>query len=413
MNTFTTIFLTLLAVMLLAQLWLARRHARYIAAHRGAVPAAFRGKVPLKAHRKAADYTVARTRFGAVEDVLAAALLLAWTLGGGLEWLDRLWRASGLGELATGTGFLVSVFVIMALIELPTAVYQTFVLESRFGFNRVTPALFVADLLKKTVLMMLLGIPVAAAVLWVMQETGTLWWFYAWLLWVGFSLFMIWAYPTLIAPLFHRFTPLKQGDIRRRIHALLKRTGFRSRGVFVIDSSRRTTHGNAYFSGLGRAKRIVFFDSLLKTLSVREIEAVLAHELGHFKLSHVLKRMALLFAMSFAGLAALGWLMTQDWFYRGLGVAHPSAHAALMLFLLVGPVFSFFLQPLLAWGSRRHEYEADGFAAEETSARALVNALVKLYKENASTLTPDPLHSAFYDSHPPAARRIARLLGKL
>jgi STE24 endopeptidase len=412
MNTFTIIFLSLLGLSLLTELWLANRHIRHVMANRDTVPEPFRGKISPADHRKAADYTVAHTRFGRLEDVYGAVLLVLWTVGGGLEWLDHAWSGLGWGELATGTGFMLSVFVIMGLLELPTSIYQTFVIENRFGFNKITPGLFVSDLVKKTLLLGILGAPLVLAALWLMQETGALWWVYVWLLWSGFTLFLVWAYPALIAPIFNKFTPLKEDAVRQRIQSLLERTGFRSRGIFVMDGSRRSAHGNAYFTGFGKSKRVVFFDTLLQHLGEKEIEAVLAHELGHFKRRHVVKRMLLTFGMSLVGLAILGWLVTQPWFYAGLGMTQPSTHAALTLFMLIGPVFTFFLQPLIAWGSRRHEYEADSFAAEQTDAGELVSALVKLYKENASTLTPDPLHSAFYDSHPPAALRIAHLAGK-
>ncbi len=412
MNTFTIIFISLLGLSLLTELWLASRHIRHVSANRDAVPKAFRRKISLDDHRKAANYTIAHTRFGRMEDIYGTVLLAIWTVGGGLEWLDRLVRNLGQNELVTGTLFILGAFIIMGLIELPISLYQVFVIENRFGFNKTTPGLFLGDLIKKTLLLGIIGMPLAMAALWLMQETGALWWVYVWLLWSGFTLFLVWAYPAWIAPIFNKFTPLKNNSVRERIQALLERTGFRSRGIFVMDGSRRSAHGNAYFTGFGKSKRIVFFDTLLEHLGEKEIEAVLAHELGHFKRKHVVKRMILTFGMSLFGLALLGWLITQPGFYTGLGMTQPSTHAALMLFMLVIPVFTFFLQPLFAWSSRRYEYEADSFAAEQTDARELVNALVKLYKENASTLTPDPLHSAFYDSHPPAALRIAHLAGK-
>jgi STE24 endopeptidase len=412
MNTFTILFLVLLGLALAVELWLANRHIRHIAANRNRVPAAFQDSIALPEHQKAADYTIAHTRFGRIEDVYGTLLLALWTVGGGLEWLDRGVRDFGWSELATGTVFMLAVFLVMGLLELPLSLYQTFVIENRFGFNKTTPGLFVADLIKKTILLTALGAPLVLAALWLMQETGALWWVYVWLLWSGFTLFLVWAYPSLIAPIFNKFTPLKEGGVRARIQSLLERTGFRARGIFVMDGSRRSSHGNAYFTGFGKTKRIVFFDTLLNHLGEREIEAVLAHELGHFKRHHVLKRMLLTFGFSLVGLALLGRLVEQPWFYIGLGVSTPSTHAALALFMLAGPVFTFFLQPLLAWSSRRYEYEADSFAAEQTDAGELVRALVKLYRENASTLTPDPLHSAFYDSHPPAALRIAHLTGK-
>lgn len=412
MNTFQAAFLVLVAMMLGAQWWLAGRHIRHVAENRRTVPPVFRRRIPLSAHRRAADYTIARTRFGRIDNALGVALLLAWTVGGGLELVDTWWRGFGTGPLLLGVGFIVTTLLIMGLIELPTEGYQTFVIESRFGFNRTTPGLFVADYLRRTALLLALGAPLAAAALWLMLSTGPLWWIYVWLLWTTFTLLMIWAYPSFIAPLFNRFVPLKNRSLQQRVQRLLKRTGFTSRGIFVVDSSRRTSHGNAYFTGLGRAKRIVFFDSLLKTLRAPEIEAVLAHELGHFRRRHIVKRMALLLGLSGASLALLGWLAQQSWFYTGLGMSQPSPHAALMLFLLGSPVFTFFLNPLFARTSRRHEFEADEFAAQQTDARALVRALVKLYRDNASTLTPDPLHSAFYDSHPPALARIQQLLAR-
>lgn len=409
MPSFTWIFISLLSAGLLIRLWLAQRHITHVARHRARVPAPFRASIARAAHRKAADYTVAKTRFGRVAVAIDALLLVGWTLGGGLDVVDQAWRAMGYGELVTGTAFLLSVFLIMGVLDLPVSLYQTFVIEARYGFNRTTPALFFGDLLKQSVLLLALGAPLALAALWLMQRAGEHWWLYLWLLWSGFTLIMIWAYPSVIAPLFNKFTPLKNRALLRRIERLLRRAGFHSRGVFVMDGSRRSAHGNAYFTGFGRNKRIVFFDTLLTSLRGSEIEAVLAHELGHFHHRHIVKRLVLLFAMSFAGLALLGWLIGQPWFYQGLGVSTASNHAALILFLLASPVFTFFLEPVMSWGSRRHEYQADAFAATQTDARVLIRALVKLYRENASTLTPDPLYSAFYDSHPPAALRIAHL----
>jgi STE24 endopeptidase len=412
MNRLTLLFLFLLFAGTAVELWLARRHVHHVASRRRAVPTPFRGKVPLQAHRKAADYTLTRTRFGMVEALYGTGLLLLWTVGGGLHLLDTAWRSTGWSPLAVGTAFGISVFFIGALAELPFGLYRTFNIETRFGFNRMTLGLFVSDTVRKLLLMLVLGTPAIAAALWFMTSAGGLWWIYVWGLWVAISLIMIWVYPAWIAPMFNKFKPLTARALRDRIQALLQRTGFRTRGIYVIDSSRRTTHGNAYFTGLGRSKRIVFFDTLLKTLNASEIEAVLAHELGHFKLAHILKRMIMMFVIIFGALALLGWLATQTWFYAGLGMEWPSPHAALILFIMVGPVFTFFLQPLFAWSSRKHEYEADHFAATTTSAKALASALVKLYRDNAATLTPDPVYSAFYDSHPPALRRISQLLGK-
>ncbi len=409
MNSFSYLFLFTLGTMLLIQLWLAWRHTRCVSTHAGAVPDAFKGQIPLEAHQKAAAYTSSKTRFGMVESSIGVILLLGWTLGGGLNVLDQFWRSYHWGPLYTGVTFMLGTFLIMGLLDLPSSIYQTFFLEAKFGFNKTTPRVFVIDLIKNTALMLLLGTPLLLAVLWLMLEMGARWWFYVWLLWTGFSLFLVWAYPVFIAPLFNKFKPLEDNTTRQRIQSLLQRTGFISRGIFVMDGSRRSAHGNAYFTGFGKSKRIVFFDTLLKTLNDNEIEAVLAHELGHFKRRHVIKRMTIMFAMSLLGLALLGWLMTQPWFYVGLGLSQGSTYGALMLFMMVGPVFSFFLHPLMAWGSRKHEFEADEYAASQTNAQELINALVKMYKENAATLTPDPLYSVFYDSHPPAPVRIAHL----
>ena len=412
MNILSYSFLALLIASISLQWWLARRQTRFVTMHRDNVPEAFRDKIDLPTHQKAADYTCAKISIGHLETFVSAILLLGWTLGGGLNALDRIWTSFGWGPVITGIVFLLSFAFISALLTLPFDLYRTFVLEERFGFNRSTLKLFITDLIKQTLIGLIIGTPLIAAALWFMNASGKLWWIYVWLLWVGFSVLMLWLYPTFIAPLFNKFEPLAQDSTRTRIEELLRRTGFKSQGVFVMDGSKRSGHGNAYFTGFGNAKRIVFFDTLLKHLNDDEIEAVLAHELGHFKRHHVRKRIALTFAMSFAGLALLGWLSGQNWFYHGLGMDLTSAHAALILFMLAIPVFTFFLQPLFSALSRRHEYEADDFAAQQTRAQFLIDALVKLYQENASTLTPDPLHSLFYDSHPPAALRIAHLQTK-
>jgi len=412
MNTFSWIFLLALGASLLLKLWLARRQLGTVAANRARVPEAFADSIQLEAHQKAADYTITNTRQGRLELVYGALLLVGWTLGGGLQWLDSAWQQFGWGTVASGVAVLISAFVIMALLELPFSLYHTFVIEERFGFNKTTPATFIGDLVKQTLLMLILGVPLAWAALWLMQESGRLWWLYLWLLWSGFSLLMLWAYPTVIAPLFNKFTPLDDDNLQQRIQSLLDRCGFKSKGIYVMDGSRRSGHGNAYFTGMGQNKRIVFFDTLLKTLEADEIEAVLAHELGHFKRKHVQKRIVTMMLLSLGGLALLGWLIEQGWFYQGLGVQQPSNHLALLLFLMVSPVFTIFLQPLFSWFSRRHEFEADDYAAAQASASDLIRALVKMYKKNASTLTPDPLYSAFYDSHPPAPVRVAHLSTK-
>lgn len=411
-NALTWLFLTLLGLSLAVEYWLSSRHIRCVSENRDNVPRAFRHRITLKNHRKSADYTTAKTRFGRTADLYGAALLLFWTLGGGLDALDRFWGSAGWSPVLAGTVFILSAFLLMELLELPVTVHQTFEIEERYGFNRTTPALFIMDMLKKFLLMLLLGAPLVIAALWLMQVFADRWWLYLWLLWMGFTLLMVWAYPTVIAPLFNKFRPLQSRTLRARLVKLLRRTGFRSHGIFVVNSSQRTRHGNAYFTGFGRAKRIVFFDSLLRTLRAPEVEAVVAHELGHFKLRHITQRLLLMAVSSFFGLAVLGLVIEQPWFYQGLGASRASHPMALMLFLLAGPVFTFFLQPVYAWGSRRHEFQADDFAARQTSARNLVSALVKLYRENAATLTPDPLYSAFYDSHPPALRRINHLLGR-
>jgi STE24 endopeptidase len=410
MHSFTLAFLAALAFTTLAQLWLARRHIRHIEAHRGSIPPEFSGRITIDAHQKAADYTAARTRVGIVETLVGVAVLLGFTLGGGLQYLSSAWTPLfEHGGYAHGIVFIASVAAVGALVDLPFGLYRTFVVEARYGFNRMTPFLYFLDMVKQTLLGALLGVPLVFCVLWLMAKMGPAWWLYVWLTWVGFSLLMLTLYPTLIAPLFNRFTPLEDEALKARIERLLVKCGFRAQGLFVMDSSRRSSHGNAYFTGFGAAKRIVLFDTLLARLAPQEIEAVLAHELGHFSHRHVWKRMALLFGLSFGFLWLLGYLIGEDWFYAALNVQSHTTAMALVLFFMVAPVFAFLLQPLMSLYSRRHEYEADAYAAEHAAASDLVRALVKLYQDNASTLTPDPLHSAVYDSHPPAALRIARL----
>ncbi len=413
MNTLTVLFLVALSLSLLIQLWLTLRQQRYVAAHRAAVPDAFAGQITLEAHQKAADYTLSNTRMDIVELFFGSLLLLGWTLGGGLEWLDTQWRTLAWNPVMIGVAVIISMTLISALLDLPFNIYRTFAVEQKFGFNRTTPLLFVSDLLKQTLLMMVIGLPLLWLVLWLMQGAGEFWWLYVWALWTGFSLLMMWAYPAFIAPLFNKFKPLDDAQMKQRIEQLLERCGFTSKGVFVMDGSRRSSHGNAYFTGLGDNKRIVFFDTLLKSLNVDEIEAVLAHELGHFKRNHIKKRIVSMAVISLLSLALLGGLMRYHDFYTGLGVNHPSTYIALTLFMMVAPLFSIYLQPIFAWVSRKHEFEADDFAAQNSSADNLIKALVKLYEENANTLTPDPLFSAFHDSHPPASVRIAHLSAKL
>ena len=411
MATFTNIFLAVLAATLLTQTWLAARHIRHVGRHRQQTPESFRNAISIEEHHKAADYTCSKTRFGIIDGFYSAVILLGWTVFGGLEYLDQGLRQLHWSSTTTGTVFLMCMLVIGIILDLPSSLYRTFSIEQRFGFNKMTARLFISDSIKQLLLMFLIGAPLAYMAIWLMDGMGQYWWLYVWLLWTGFSLLMLWLYPTVIAPLFNKFKPLEDDDVRQHIENLLQRTGFRSRGVFIMDGSRRSAHGNAYFTGFGSNKRIVFFDTLLKQLNPAEIEAVLAHELGHFKRKHIIKRIVLSFGISLASLALLGWLVQHDWFYQGLGVSQASHHTALALFMLAGPVFGFFLQPVFAWGSRKHEFEADNYAAEYASASELISALVKMYKENAATLTPDPLHSLFYDSHPPAPVRIAHLQG--
>ena len=413
-SLFTNLFIAALLATTIARLWLSSRQMRFVAAHRSAVPARFAATVTLAAHQKAADYTIARTRIGMFETLVNAALLVGFTLLGGLQVIDDV-LAQSIGPshaIWHQLAFVGMVFVIYTIVDLPFSLYRQFVLEARFGFNRMSIGLFVADMAKNALLVIALGAPLLALVLWLMQASGSLWWLYAWFVWIAFNLLLLWLFPTFVAPLFNKFQPLADTSLKARIEGLLNRCGFASKGVFVMDGSKRSAHGNAYFTGLGAAKRIVFFDTLISKLTPDEIEAVLAHELGHFAKKHVVKRIAWGFAMSLAGLALLGWLAQQPWFYQGLGTDPTIATRnvfALMLFFLVLPVFLFPLSPVSSFTSRRHEFEADAYAAIHADPDDLIRALVKLYEDNASTLTPDPLHSTFYDSHPPAALRIGRL----
>lgn len=412
MNEFSWVFLIALAVMTLAELWLSLRQSRHVAAHRDQVPTAFADDVSLDAHQKAADYTQAKGRFNRFGSIFAAVVLIAWTLAGGLNVLFDTWQGFGFSDALTSVAFILSFFVIGSLIELPVDWYKTFVLEQKFGFNNNTPALFLSDLAKQMALVLVIGAPLVWAALWLMGSTGEYWWLYLWAAWMGFALFMMWAYPAFIAPLFNEFKPLEDQQLKARVEDLLARCGFKSQGIFVMDGSRRSGHGNAYFTGLGSNKRIVFFDTLLETLDEDQIEAVLAHELGHFKRKHVVKNMCVMAVLSLVGLALLGWASAEAWFYQGLGVDSQNNALALVLFMLVIPVFSFFLHPVMTAMSRKYEYEADDYAASVSSSEHLIQALVALYQENASTLTPDPLVSAVYDSHPPATLRVAHLQAK-
>ena len=415
-GSFMLAFVVALAVTLALRLWLATRQIGWVTAHRDATPTAFASRIDTASHRKAADYTVAKQRLGMLESALDAGVLLAITLGGGLAWLFAVTEGVGAGPLLRDVLLLAGVALIGGIVALPFSWYRTFRIEERFGFNRTTLATWLADLAKGLAVALVLGLPLALVVLWLMRTAGAYWWLFVWIAWMAFQLLVLVLYPTVIAPLFNRFSPLPAGDARERIERLLARCGFRASGLFVMDGSKRSAHGNAYFTGFGRAKRVVFFDTLLSRLSPEEIEAVLAHELGHFRLRHVMKRVLWSAAVSLALLGLLAWLAHAPWFYAGLGIPSTDVAAAmarpgvaLALFMLALPVFTFVLAPLSAAYSRRHEFEADAFAAQHASAVALVAALIKLYEDNAATLTPDPLHSAFYDSHPPAALRVARL----
>ena len=401
----------MLAAVTASQLWLAKRQIDHVRKHRDEVPQMFSEAVPLPAHQKAADYSVAKTRLEMTEVLVSAFALLMLTLGGLINWLSARWEQVFEREtLAHGVALCASVVVLLAAVDLPLFIYRIFVLEARYGFNRMTPRLFMADLFKRAVLAALFGIPLLLMILWLMGVMGELWWMYVWVVWMAFNLLILFLFPTFIAPLFNSFTPLRDPDLAGRIESLLQRCGFRSHGLYVMDGSKRSSHGNAYFAGFGPAKRIVFFDTLLARLTAPEVEAVLAHELGHHKLNHIWKRALLLFAASLGLLWGLGQLIDKPWFYEGLGVSSRGPAAALILFMLIVPVFTFFLQPLSSRFSRGHEFEADAYSAAHASRLDLETALVKLYKDNAATLTPDPLHSAFYDSHPPAIARIGRLI---
>lgn len=409
-STLTFVFISLLIVTTLTRIWLGSRHVAHVQANRTQVPNAFSQSISLEAHQKAADYSTAKTKLGIAEAVAQTALLALLTLGGGLQWLDEIWRNwLPTQEIIRGALVIFSALLVSSLIELPFDYIKTFTIDEKFGFNKMTKSMFWMDLLKHSAVGFALGAPILFAALWLMRGAGDYWWFYLWVIWSVFNIIMLAVYPTFIAPLFNKFTPLADESLKTRIEALLTKCGFKSQGLFVMDGSTRSGHGNAYFTGFGSSKRVVFFDTLLEKLNVDEIEAVLAHELGHFKHHHVIKRIAMLFGLSFLGLALLGWLVKQDWFFSGLGVTQTSTYMALLLFMLVAPVFMFLLRPMMASYSRKNEFEADDYAAKNANANDLVHALVKLYRDNASTLTPDPLHSAFYDSHPPASLRIAKL----
>jgi STE24 endopeptidase len=405
----TSAFLAALILHLAVESWLAIRQIAYVSKHRDHVPPSFSGAVSPADHAKAADYTVARQRLGMLEAVFDSAILLLLTLGGGIARLGELTYPWFDDPLLRGTAHVLAVLAVLSVLSIPFSAYRTFFLEERFGFNRTTVRMFLSDLLKGGILGLLLGGAVIAAVLAIMGSADRAWWLIAWLAWLGFSLLVTWAWPRFIAPLFNKFTPLASGELRSRIDALLSRCGFEADSIYVMDGSRRSAHGNAYFTGLGRHKRIVLFDTLLSSLTPVQAEAVLAHELAHFRLRHVPQRLLAAAAMTFAGFALLGWLAGKPWFYTSFGVPQPSDAAALLLFVLVSPVFTWVISPALAAWSRRHEFEADAFAVEHSDGSSLAEALVALYRDNASTLTPDPVYSAFHDSHPPPVRRVARI----
>lgn len=415
----TLAFALALALHLLVQLWLNTRQVRHVAQHRSQVPTAFASHISLAAHQKAADYTLAKARFGLVHMAWGTVILLGWTLLGGLSTLNHLllqWIDPGMSQQLL---LLATFALISGLLELPFSLYQTFVLEARFGFNKSTLSIWLGDLLKSTLLASMIGLPIAWVILWFMGATGSLWWLWAWGIWTGFQLLLMWIFPTFIAPLFNKFEPLADESLKKRVTALMQRCGFAAKGLFVMDGSRRSAHANAYFTGFGASKRVVFYDTLLKQLSADEVEAVLAHELGHFKHKHITKRMIGMLLLSLLGFAILGWLSQQVWFYTGLGVTPSTAKAfgmpahdnalALLLFMLAMPVFTFWITPLMAHFSRRDEFEADAYALEQANGGALASALLKLYEDNASTLTPDPVYARYYYSHPPAVERLARM----
>jgi len=409
MLTFTLIFLAALLLSTAIDFYLDQRHMRSIVRHRDAVPERFADAISLESHQKAADYTMAKMKLGTWSGLYGLGLLLFWTLGGGLDMLDQWLRAWQWSALTTGVVLLIVFSLIGSLLELPFSLYSTFKVEQQFGFNKMTMGLYISDMLKQGALMIAIGAPLIWVILWLMASAGEMWWLWAWGVWTGFSVLMMWAYPTFIAPLFNKFEPMQDGELKTAIEGLLKRCGFESDGLFQMDGSKRSSHGNAYFSGFGKSKRIVFFDTLLEQLSTNETLAVLAHELGHFKRNHIKKRMVLMFSMSLAGFAILGWLAGQDWFYAGLGVSHASNYMLLILFMLAMPVFTFVISPLMSMYSRKHEFEADDYAKEHANAEDLISALVKMYDDNAATLTPDSLYSAWHDSHPPAPVRVAHL----
>ncbi|MBC8519868.1 MAG: M48 family metallopeptidase [Gammaproteobacteria bacterium] len=399
----------MVAVHLLIEWWLSSRQIASVQKNRSAVPSHFTDTLTLEEHHKAADYTTAKQKLGQIEQIYGTILLIGWTVGGGLEWLDQSWHGFEMELLYLGIGVILSFSIISSILGMPFSIYNTFYLEAGFGFNRTTVSTYITDIIKQLILSLLIGVPLLMLILWLMSAADPLWWLKVWAVWMGFTLLMIWAWPTFLAPIFNKFTPLENEELTEKIENLLQTAGFDCDGIFVMDGSKRSGHGNAYFTGLGKKRRIVFFDTLLETLSHAEILAVLAHELGHFKNGHIKKRLILTAALSLVALAILGWLIEQTWFYQGLGMSTKSSHAALMLFMMASPAFSFWISPIMAAYSRKHEFEADDFAAEHADASALTSALVALYRENAATVTPDHLYSAYHDSHPPAPVRISHL----
>jgi STE24 endopeptidase len=413
MNTFTVVFLIAIVISYAVQFWLANRQKNFVLEHRDAVPDAFKDSVSLEAHQKAADYTVEKGKLGDIDSVTGVVFLLILTLGGAINFSFYFWSSFELSPMISDLAAVASVFIIMTLFEIPSSLYQTFVIEEKYGFNKSTHTQFFKDQAISLALLIVIGMPIMALILWVMDSVGSLWWLYAWAILMAISLLMSWLFPTVIAPLFNDFTPMEDGSLKTRIQGLLTRCGFNSDGIFIMDGSKRSGHGNAYFTGMGNNKRIVFYDTLVDSLNEEELEAVLAHELGHFKCKHTRKMLISSSIITLISFAILGWLINQDWFFSGLGVDTHSNAAALLLFMLVSPVFTTFMTPISAYFQRKFEFEADSFAIENADGSKLISGLVKLYEENASTLTPDPLYSAFHYSHPPAAIRIAHIQTKM
>ncbi|MCX7089032.1 MAG: M48 family metallopeptidase [Methylococcales bacterium] len=409
MNTFTYIFLFALVASYSIQFWLSQRQANHVQQHRDAVPEAFKQSISLEAHQKAADYTLDKIKLGTIDGLFGLVVLLLLTFGGGISFAFDFWQGIELSPIMTGVCAMGSLFLVMSVLEIPSSLYQTFVIEEKFGFNKSSYGQFFKDHIMQLALAAAIGMPLLAVILWVMDSVGSLWWLYAWAILMSVSLLMSWLYPTVISPLFNKFTPMQEGELKNRIQGLLARCGFNSQGIFIMDGSKRSGHGNAYFTGLGNNKRIVFFDTLVESLDDEELEAVLAHELGHFKCKHVIKMLIASSVMTLISFGILGWIIDKEWFFSGLGVNNTSHAAALLLFMLVSPAFTLFMQPISAYFQRQFEFEADSFAAKNAQASKLISGLVKLYEENANTLTPDPLYSSFHYSHPPAAIRIAHL----